>query len=346
MKLSERWIIRVVVAITVITVMLALPVLLPKWMTAIAERFARVAPPLSFDMVIVGAIEIALVLLVTIWWLWWRLPKQQIRSITIGDPKARADIEDNFRKTIGQALGGIAVLFGAVAAYLQFTQQQNAAHDLLMSNQIGKGFEQLGNSELPVRLGGIYNLEGVMNVSSQYYQPVLEALCAFVRDGTIGKEINDKTAPATDIQAVLRVIMRRGPGPGIVDLAQVKIPHANLARVTANEWYKLLGQPGNEIRAQLGGANLDFANLSGADLSLAMRRQPARCQPERCQPERRQPEPCPPGRRQPAQRQPARRQPARCQPERRQPARCQPERRQPERRQPAPCRKSLAKAVG
>jgi hypothetical protein len=33
------------------------------------------------------------------------------------DPKARADIEDNFRKTIGQALGGLFVLLGAGLAY-------------------------------------------------------------------------------------------------------------------------------------------------------------------------------------------------------------------------------------
>jgi len=37
-----------------------------------------------------------------------------MKSVTTGDPKARADIEDNFRKTIGQALGGLAVLLGAV----------------------------------------------------------------------------------------------------------------------------------------------------------------------------------------------------------------------------------------
>ena len=40
-------------------------------------------------------------------------------DIQIHDPKARADTEDNFRKTVGQALGGIAVLIGAVVACLQ-----------------------------------------------------------------------------------------------------------------------------------------------------------------------------------------------------------------------------------
>jgi hypothetical protein len=106
--------------------------------------------------------------------------------LAIRDPKARAAVEDNFRKTIGQFLGGAAVLIGAGFAYLQFTQQQRSAHDqflaqqkasqdqssqqqqsaqdLLISNQVSKGFEQLGSDKLPVRLGGIYALEGVMRL--------------------------------------------------------------------------------------------------------------------------------------------------------------------------------------
>jgi hypothetical protein len=107
------------------------------------------------------------------WWLWWRLPRRQIdqRRYAIRDPKARADVEDNFRKTIGQLLGGVAVLVGAGFAYLQFQQQQKAAHDLLISNQVAKGFELLGNKErdTTLRLGGIYALEGVMKTSEEYY---------------------------------------------------------------------------------------------------------------------------------------------------------------------------------
>ena len=123
------------------------------------------------------------------WWLWWRLPKRQVDRLrlTIRDPKARADVEDNFRKTIGQLLVGVLVLIGAGAgatvAYLQLSSQQQASRELLVSNQVSKGFEQLGSDKLVVRLGGIYALEGVLNTSEQYHQPVLEALSAFVRDG-------------------------------------------------------------------------------------------------------------------------------------------------------------------
>jgi hypothetical protein len=150
--------------------------------------------------------------------------------------KERADVEDNFRRTVGQALGGAAVLIGAAFALYQFLQQQKttqeqqkAAHDLLISNQVSKGFEQLAGDKLAMRLGGIYALEGVMNdPSGQYHRSVLEALCAFVRENTIGKTVPDK--PTTDVQATLTVIGRRAAGPGEVDLAKVSIPSADLTR--------------------------------------------------------------------------------------------------------------------
>jgi hypothetical protein len=45
-------------------------------------------------------------------------------SLKIRDPKARADLEDGFRKTIGQLLGGAAVLVGAGLAWLQWQGAQ------------------------------------------------------------------------------------------------------------------------------------------------------------------------------------------------------------------------------
>lgn len=176
-------------------------------------------------------------------------------------------------KTVGQALGGAAVLIGAVAAYLQFTQQQQASRDLLISNQVSKGFEQLAGEKIAMRLGGIYALEGVMNTSSDYHQPVLEALCAFVRESTTrrhqvtltalleamftpehdssGEKADDE--PPNDIQAALTVIGRRKPGSGNVDLANANIPSANLRLARLSD-------------ADLRGANLRSADLSDADL--------------------------------------------------------------------------------
>jgi hypothetical protein len=65
--------------------------------------------------------------------LWWWLPKWQVNllRLEIPDAKARADVEDNFRKTIGQLLGGAAVLIGTGFAYYQSQLAQQATHNHL-----------------------------------------------------------------------------------------------------------------------------------------------------------------------------------------------------------------------
>jgi hypothetical protein len=132
-------------------------------------------------------------------------------SLKIRDPKARAEVEDNFRKTVGQLLGGATVLIGTA----------------------------------------IYALEGVMNTSEQYHQPVLEALCAFVRDRA--RELGPRV---TAIQAALTVIGRRSGGTGLVDLVDAHIPKARLFNLKLS-------------RANLSGADLTGAAVSQTQLDEA-----------------------------------------------------------------------------
>jgi hypothetical protein len=195
-----------------------------------------------------------------LWWAWWRLPKQEVEHLQpmIMDPAARSGAEDNIRKTVGQAIGGILVLLAAGLAYYgtlqtmqinedQAQRTQQSARDLLISNQVSKGFEQLASKDTVMQLGGIYALEGVMNASEQYHQPVLETLCAFVRDRTNAETGNGP--PATEIQAALTVIGRRRAIERVYpDLHNAHIPQADLRN------------------ADLRGAILYNADLRGADL--------------------------------------------------------------------------------
>jgi hypothetical protein len=286
-----RWLRRIAIAIAVIAA-LAAPVVFPEETKAIATVIAtriRTLPALSVTAILIEiTVGAALVVLAAIWWLWWRLPQRQVArlALQIHDPKARADTEDNFRKTIGQVLGGIAVLAGAVAAYLQFTQQQQTAYqqiltqqqasenslkasrDLLISNQVAKGFEQLASNKMTMRLGGIYALEGVMNTSEQYRVPVLEALCAFVRDNTRDKPATAIQPLATDVQAALTVIGRRSGEIGIVDLSRANLSGANLrgAGLGRANLSDTDLRDANLRSADLRGANLRGISLSGADL--------------------------------------------------------------------------------
>jgi Pentapeptide repeats (8 copies) len=147
----------------------------------------------------------------------------------------------------------------------------NPESSLTIAIVVMKGSEHLASDKIVMRLGGIYALEGVMNTSEQYHRPVLEALCAFVRESTIGKTV-PKDKPTTDVQAALTVIGRRIKGPGAVDLANVSIPGANLESHADLSGANLSGTDlsgANLGNADLTGARLTKANLSGTDLSGA-----------------------------------------------------------------------------
>jgi uncharacterized protein YjbI with pentapeptide repeats len=115
-----------------------------------------------------------------------------------------------------------------------------------------------------------------MNTSDQYHQAVLEALSAFVREGTTTLISPPPTDLPTDIQAALTVISRRSPGLGIVDLDNTFIYGANLARANLTD-AKLSGAKlfdsnltdASLSRADLSRADLSRANLSGANLTDA-----------------------------------------------------------------------------
>jgi hypothetical protein len=117
-----------------------------------------------------------------------------------------------------------------------------------------------------MRLGGIYALEGVMNASEQYHRPVLETLCAFVRDNTKAQVKSDHP-PETEIQAALTVVGRRRLSEtDVVDLTDAQIPKAYLSGAHLLKAHLLRT---NLNGADLSGADLRKAGLRDADLSVA-----------------------------------------------------------------------------
>jgi uncharacterized protein YjbI with pentapeptide repeats len=239
----------------------------PWWLAlyagVVAGAVARWWLPWSLAAAVGGTVAVGLM---AVWALWWRLPRWQTERLQITEPKDRANIEDNFRKTVSQIIGGVAVLIAASIAYYGTLQTLHGSHDLLISQQVSKGFEDLGSDKLFVRFGGIYALEGVMNTSAQYHQPALEAVCAFVRDGT--KDYKGDGPPATDIQVALTVIGRRHAGNFGSDLTFTNMSLTVIGKRHA-------GTVGVDLsgaripRAYLFGSDLTFTDLSHADLSHA-----------------------------------------------------------------------------
>ena len=136
----------------------------------------------------------------------WQVSRYGINNATI-----EADLENQYRATLAQILGGVAI--GITLYYtwrritiaeedLKITQENlKVAQDNLKVTQEGqiterftRAIDQLGNKKIEIRLGGIYSLERISKESDQDYWPIMEVLTAYVRNHSgIDSSSNEKT---------------------------------------------------------------------------------------------------------------------------------------------------------
>jgi hypothetical protein len=211
---------------------------------------------------------------------WWVIPHLQARKLNAECLTAKdiAELEDEYRKTVTQALGGIILLFGAAVALLQLyetgrsseAQLREAARATDLNNkqqQLARGFELLGKESSAERLGGIRILYDWAETPSRdessseekRYSIVAPALASFVRDVTkftIKTETCEEferplsETVGNDVQAALDILRKRSTGsPLVLNLRGLNLSRANLSG------------------ANLSGSNFAFIDLSEADLS-------------------------------------------------------------------------------
>jgi hypothetical protein len=242
--------------------------------------------------------------------------------------KADRDNFTPFLTPIGALLVGLAAFGQWRTARLRHEEQTNADRQRRITESFSKAVEQLGSDKLEVRLGGIYSLERISKESPDDYWPVMENLTAFVRERSRPNEAErnsqdleqrvsrrayflwqeagrpdgraedfwaDAAAqeefgePATDVAAVLTVIMRRSKQSreresvnywvldlrGAIlkqcDLYNVHLEGANLrsAHLERANLYDAHLEGAGLIAAHLEGAYLNDAHLEGAALNRA-----------------------------------------------------------------------------
>ncbi len=184
----------------------------------------------------------------------------------------------------------IAAFVGLPLAMIRTVSQNRStrieARRHLMES-FARAVEQLGSTEFSVRLGAILALERLAQESPILHGPIVEALCAYVREKTRAPAETDagangakktkssgdgeRSSPDVDIQAILTAIGRRNRRHertgAIVDLRGADLRRADLTGAQL-EGARLAGSSLNA--AILSGAHLEGADLLGTHLEGAI----------------------------------------------------------------------------
>jgi hypothetical protein len=266
---------------------------------AAIQQVRTLAPRRRWALAAAGVVAV-LVLAAVVWvvprLLYPPLPASRFVGVA---PDRRIELETNrlklqgdARATLAQILAGGILLVGAYLTWRQLAVNREGQ----ITERYTRAIDQLGHSQLDVRLGGIYALERIARDSPADRSTIGEVLTAFVRGHAPWpprlddqpatsapiNEVPELQVRAPDVQASLTVLGRgsfaRREGRGDrLDLSGVDLRRANLGgahlvgallRAANLEWAFLGGAHLEE--AYLGGANLEEADLEGARLEEAL----------------------------------------------------------------------------
>ncbi len=230
----------------------------------VLERAVRATEILIVPLLLIGSALLVLIV-VRRAFAWMRL------ADSMSDAMSRIQAENLIFGTLGKLVGGAFVLAGLYFSAKSFVVSRRAQS----SERLSAALASLSEESVASRLGGISVLGGLLRHSTDDYQVVVDALCAFVRNATSSAEYRRDFAdrrPRDDVQGALTALaMRRwsfGLGePVAVDLRGTFLPQADLrnGNLTGFDFggADLVGAV--FWQATLGKANFQKAQLRGAD---------------------------------------------------------------------------------
>jgi len=202
----------------------------------------------------------------------WYVPRWQTEPwLAFLTARDLLELQNQVRQTVALLLAAGAVLAGLALLWRRVAVSERTALDALRRTEESQRLErftravgQLADARLEVRIGAIYGLEQLAAESGRHHWPIIEVLCAFVRE----RAAWDAERPAaprlpTDVQAVLSVIGRRSVAHEAGDATRLDLRRTDLRGADLNG---VRLARANLFEAHLENATLQAANLSGADL--------------------------------------------------------------------------------
>jgi uncharacterized protein YjbI with pentapeptide repeats len=208
--------------------------------------------------IIVGVAAAAGVVILVGWLVLYVLPP----TLVPGGATDQAKAESDARTALIQAVAGLVLLAGLffTGRTLRLNRQGQ------ITDRFSRAIEQLGDSKLDVRLGGIYALERIARDSADDHRTIMEVLTAFVREHG-AEAARQEARPATGV-ATLAGVPAAAP-PADAEGKSEKELRTDLKAAVAVLRRRRREHEGEGDWLDLSGAHLKGAGFEGAQLDEA-----------------------------------------------------------------------------
>jgi len=135
----------------------------------------------------------------------WQIPIWQLRNKKDLSRNQILTLENEFRKTVAQILGGLFVLGGLFFTWSQLSATRESisiSQQVFLTDRYSKAIDQLGSNNPQIRLGGIFSLEKLASSSKEYISVVNKVLATYIRQ----KSKDTSAYTFEELQAAISVI--------------------------------------------------------------------------------------------------------------------------------------------
>jgi uncharacterized protein YjbI with pentapeptide repeats len=153
-----------------------------------------------------AAAVVAVVFIALTWW----FPTFYTNRFQIADPEKRAEVEDSYRKTVAQILGGAAIALTFAWTWFKDSQTLDLNRIQTSNQQFSEASALIANSDMDARAAGIYSMQQVVSTNSQYLVPVTNVLKAVIKTHKpeSGAEGASPLKVGDDVMAAIHVLDR------------------------------------------------------------------------------------------------------------------------------------------
>ena len=190
----------------------------------------------------------------------WRLPGWERQIQQIADIKERVVAQNEVFKTLLQLAGGSLLIAGFYFTWKTIQVSQEGQ----ITDRFSKAIDHIGQSNMSIRLGGIYALARIASDSEKDAYTVVQVMAAIVRDVTSGPTL---AKPAPDVSTIVALLGSGDWAKGAeVDFSGCNLRGLELENAGLQNW---ILKDADMSEANLQGSRFDGAGLVGADFRNA-----------------------------------------------------------------------------